>query len=415
MKRNESCILILSIIIPLYLFILSIIISQLLGFMVLRKIDEKGLSSAISFDRDNATYYYLLGRFYQYDIYQINMEKAKKYYFESLKRNPLQGGCWLDLANIYKTQGQILQAGETLKRAVALNANNPQIIWEAGLFYLNNNNIKDALQNFKQFIILNPGAQQTVYDLLYKLPVNSDDIINVLLPYNYSYHKNYLLYLISTKRINDAKNVWKNLYKQNVEDELILKYTDFLISEHYYEEAKEIWDKFISAKFQKSENENASEIWNNSFELKMLRGGFDWKINEAKGVDIYIDNDIHIHGKRSLGIDFNGTENLGITLASQVVMVKPGAAYRLKANIKTNKITTTNGIYFNITGHDCKELNVNSEVVTGTNFWKELLIDFKVPNTCNALTIMIKRDRSQKLDNKISGSVWIDQIILTQK
>lgn len=415
MRKNESCILIFSIIFPLYLLLISIILSQFLGYSVLNKINEKELNSAISFDNKNATYYYLIGRLYHYDISKKDLNKAEKYYIESLKRNPLQGGCWLDLSNVYKLQGKTNKAGEAIKRAVAINPKNSEIIWEAGLFFLMNDNIEDALENFKKFIILKPEAQQIVYDLLYKLSISSDNIIANLLPNDIQYYKKYLLYLISTERTEDAEKVWKYFNNQNADEKVILKYTDFLISKHFYDRAKEIWNKFVAIKFKKNLNESDTEIWNNSFELEMLRGGFDWRINETKGVDIYIDRDIHIHGERSLGIDFDGTENLGIVIASQVVPIIPRSSYKFKANIKTNKLTTTNGVYFNISGHDCNELNVRSEVITGTNFWKELSFDFKVPDKCNALNIMLRRDKSQKLDNKISGSVWIDQVYLTQK
>ncbi len=415
MKINERCILLLSIIFPLYLFLALIILFQFIGYLFLNKINEDNLIKAVYYDRENSQYYYLIGRLYQYDIFKKDFNKAEKYYIESLKRNPLQGGCWIDLANIYKTQGRIVEAGEALKKAVSLNSSNPEIIWEAGIFFLNNNNIRDALNNFKRFIILKPESQKIVYDMLYKLSVTSDDIIKNLLPESISYFKNYLLYLISTGRINDAKNVWENIKGQQMDDELTLKYIDFLISKYEYAEAKCIWSKFVGKKFKKEIKDSNIEIWNGSFEYEIQGKGFDWKISETKGVDVFIDKDIYLEGKQSLGVDFDGTENMGIVIASQVVLVNPGTTYKLKANIKTNNLTTTNGVYFHISGHDCKELSASSEVFKGTNFWKELSVDFKVPSKCNAINVMIKRDKSQKLDNKISGSVWIDQIYLTQK
>lgn len=415
MKINERQILLLSIIFPLYLLLLWLVSMPFLGKLSFDKMDEKGFLSAVSHEKKNATYHYILGRFYQYNSESSDPAKAIKYYEESIRLSPLQGGCWLDLAKAYRAAGLTGKAGNALERAVMLIPKSPAVMWEAGVFYLINGDIGRSIRSLRKFILLDPERQADAYDLVWKIPLDSQYVLENLIPDSYPYYKRYLLYLISTDRINESKDLWNKIKGLPIEDELFLGYTDFLISKHLYEDAGSIWKDFMDRKFKGKKENQPSLLWNGSFEYDVLNGGFDWKISETKGADVFLDWGIHISGDRSLGVTFDGTQNPDITIASQVVMVVPQAKYLLRGNIKTDSLTTTNGLFFSVEGHDCSGLYKKSDIITGTNFWREINVEFEVPPECSAVSLKVRRERSSKLDNKISGSAWIDGISLTQR
>ncbi|MEW6570644.1 MAG: hypothetical protein AB1390_05660 [Nitrospirota bacterium] len=413
MKTGERIVLFFSIIFPFYIFLVFSIIQPLLGAINLKSINEKNLLSAISYDGDNATYHYLLARDYHNGGQRRDLQLAVGSYKKSLRLNPLQGGCWLDLAKAYQTAGMTKEAGYAIKRAINLLPQNPQVMWEAGVFYLVNAEIEEAAESFKRLILLEPERQEVVYDLLWRIPLDSEFVFKNLIPQSYSYHKHYLIYLMSTDRIDEAKDLWKSMKKFEVEEQVLLKYVDFLISRRHYEDAQTLWKEYVAKRF--GAMKDGSLLWNGSFEHDVINGGFDWKVNEVAGVDAYLDRDIHMHGSRSLGLVFDGTQNPDITIASQVVRVNPGARYVLKANLKTDSLTTTNGLFLAAEGHDCPGFSRESDVLAGTNFWKEISLELEIPADCHAISVMVRRERSQKLDNKISGNAWIDEISLTQK
>ena len=415
MKINERQILLLSIIFPFYLLSLWLVSMPFLGKLSFDKMDEKGFLSAVSHEKKNATYHYILGRFYQYNSESSDLAKAIKYYEESIRLSPLQGGCWLDLAKAYRAAGLTENAGNALERAVRLIPKSPAVMWEAGVFYLINGDIGRSIRSLRKFILLDPERQADAYDLVWKIPLDSQYVLENLIPDSYPYYKRYLLYLISTDRINESKDLWNKIKGLPIEDELLLGYTDFLISKHLYEDAGSIWKDFMDRKFRGRKENQPSLLWNGSFEYDVLNGGFDWKISETKGADVFLDWGIHIFGDRSLGVTFDGTQNPDITIASQVVMVVPQAKYLLRGNIKTDSLTTTNGLFFSVEGHDCSGLYKKSDIITGTNFWREINVEFEVPPECSAVSLKVRRERSSKLDNKISGSAWIDGISLTQR
>jgi len=415
MKINEKRILILSVSFPLYLFLLWVIVRPFVATIHLKQINEQNLLSAVSYDSRNATYYYLLGRLYHYRIEGADMAKAVRCYKESLSLNPVQGGCWLDLAKAYQAEGMMADADYALQRSMRLMPQNPAVMWEAGVFYLINGNIGLSLRNLKEFILLRPDRQTDAYDIVWKLSLEPEYILNSLIPDSYPYYKQYLSYLINTNRIESSMALWKRMERFMVEKEIFIKYIDFLIFKRQYAEAERVWKKYVREKFGEQLEGDSPLIWNGSFEYEILNGGFDWKINETKGVDVFLDRDIHLFGGNSLGVSFDGTVNPDITIASQVVRVAPDSKYLLRSNLKTESLTTTNGIFFSVEGHDCRNLYKKSDVITGTNFWKEISIEFEVPAECSAIWVKIRRGKSYKFDNKISGYAWIDAISMDRK
>jgi hypothetical protein len=415
MKINERrIVLLISIIFPVYIFFIFHISGPFLGKIHMGEITEKNLLSAIHYERTNATYHYLTGRFYYYSSERRDVIRALGHYKESLRLSPLQGGCWLDLAKAYQTAGRMKEAGYSIERAVSLMPQNPAVMWEAGVFYLVNGEKERAIQSFKTFLLIRPERQWDVYDLVWQIPIDSQYVLKNLLPGSYDYYKKYLLYLISTDRINEAKDLWKTMKVFNIEDEVVLKYTDYLISRRHYKDARNLWLDFAARRFHYEKKEGSSLLWNGGFEYDVLNGGFDWRVRETEGVDLFLDRDIHISGNRSLGVTFDGMHNPDIAIASQVVIVTPGSKYLLRGRIKTESLTTTNGLFLSVEGHGCKGFYKKSEVLTGTNFWREVSLEFKVPPECSAVTVKIRRERSHKLDNKISGNAWIDALSLIQ-
>jgi hypothetical protein len=396
----------------LYVAVVWFLIKPLMAFVYLGKADEKGLISALKYDEGNASYHYLLGRYYNVDMQNNDIDRAIFHYRRSIALNPLQAGAWSELSKIYLMSGKNNEAEYVIERAVRLKPNDPGLMWEAGTFWLINNMTDRAVPVLRRYINSEPENQAEVYDICWKLGLDNSYILQNLVPPQYRFQAGYLNYLIATKRAAQAHEVWTVLDKNSLEQKLFIDYVNFLVENRLYAPAQEVW-KDITGRIEKLEkNDDSSIIWNAGFEREMLNGGFDWVIGEAKGVDIFLDDGIHMTGSRSLGVKFDGTENPDITIVQQVVRVSPGAGYTLKGYIRSDALTTTNGLFMSVDGHKCTGLNRRSDIVTGTSFWKEVSVDFETPSDCGAVVIRIRRERSAKLDNKITGEAWIDGISL---
>lgn len=415
-QRTSISSLILSLVaVFVYLILLWYLFKPLAGQLMLSGPGEKGLFSEIDFNRDNAAYHYILGRHYQFSISSYDIKKAISQYRDSLSLIPLQAAVWTDLAEAYQLDGQTSESERALERAVRLNPNNPDLMWEAGTFWLISNMADKAMGSLKRYIQLMPEKQNIVYDLCYRLQLDNAYLLANLVPDSYEYRSSYLTYLINTNRAEEAEETWKTIRLNRLEKKLFIAYVNFLINNSQYEKAEMLW-KEITGKIEGYVKDSPVFLISNySFENDMLEGGFDWVVSETNGVNVFIDETVHMEGKRSIAVTFDGNTNPNIIFARQVVRVAPGSQYVLMANIKTDGITTTNGISMSVQGHKCSGLNKSSETVTGTNFWKELSIDFEVPEQCSAVTVNFRRERSVKFDNRIQGTAWIDKVTMKRQ
>jgi tetratricopeptide (TPR) repeat protein len=389
-------------------------LSKALLARIMATAGEEGLLAALRYDEGNSAYHYLLGRFHHKNLASPDLERAIEHYRESLTRNSLQRNVWLDLSKAYRANRQPAESERSLERAVNLSPNDSGLMWEAGSFWLISNETDKAMKALSRYIMLAPPGQNTVYDLCWRLGIGNSLILRNLVPDSYVYNSGYLSYLISADRISEAKMTWKRIQFADLEKDIFIKYVNFLISKGMYDDAWIAWQEVTDKLEGVEKHDGSSILWNPGFEHDMLNGGFDWTIRETEGVDVFLDDTVRISGSRSIGISFDGLHNPDITAVRQVVRVKPGARYILKGYIRTDSLTTTNGIFLNVSGHNCSNLSRQSEVIAGTTFWKEVSVDFEAPSDCRAVVLGIRRTKSGKFDNRIEGTAWIDSLTMKQ-
>lgn len=374
---------------------------------------KEDLEKAISYNQHNAEYHYLFGRILESDLQVLDLKAAIESYKKALSSNPLDSRAWIALARAYEGLGMEKEADQSLSRAIKTNPADARLRWESGIFYLLRERIDRAFENLRVYLLLEPERQNLVYYLCERLKVERRYIFKDLIPPAYNYYRQYLSYLISHRNLNDAREVWKVISgkKEWIEKGLYLSYIDFLISFSEYNEARQAWNTFHKD-FGLNNPEEDEILYNRSFERELTGGGFDWRLEKAEGVWVYVDSDIYIDGTRSLTVAFDGKHNPDIVAASQIVLLRSETDYTLKGYIKTDNITTTNGIFIEITEHNCKGLYKSTDTITGTNLWKEVQADFKTPPDCYAGVIKVRRQKSSKFDNKIGGNAWVDKISL---
>lgn len=97
---------------------------------------------------------------------------------------------------------------------------------------------------------------------------------------------------------------------------------------------------------------------------------------------------------------------------SQREVVKPGT-YRFEAEMRASEITTDQGVGFRIVdAEDGRRLDVRTERLRGTTDWRRVELRFRTPERTKLVEIQVVREPSLKFDNKISGTVWIDEVVL---
>ena len=198
---------------------------------------------------------------------------------------------------------------------------------------------------------------------------------------------------------------WERAVREGaVPDGLAISYVDYLIRSGDVVTARHIWDGLHPGGA-------ASGVWNGGFENDTESRGFDWRIGKAEGVEINYDYRNKTEGERSLRLEFSGESNIDFLHVRQVIPVEPDSHYLLTSDISTEGITTRSGIAWEVYCEG-KGLYARSEVYTGTVDWTRARVAFDTPPGCSYVGIRLRRYKSEKLDNMISGEAWIDNVSL---
>jgi hypothetical protein len=155
-------------------------------------------------------------------------------------------------------------------------------------------------------------------------------------------------------------------------------------------------------------------VTNGSFEHDILNGGLDWRVVPVEGAVVSLDSQDAFEGTRALRIEFNGKRNLDYGHVFQYVAVQPNTRYRFSSAIRMKGVTTDSGPRFQVfDAFDTGNLLQSTENIVGTSGWSSQLLEFKTRADTRLLVVRLARPPSNKLDNQISGTIWIDQVSLT--
>jgi len=376
---------------------------------------KNAVSLASAITGEDARYHYLRGLL----TYSVDdgggLDRALRNYLLSLERNPTDSRTWLALARAYRENRMPDKAGYAVKKAVSLDRNNSTVTWEAGVFFLLEGSTDEAIRSFRRYISMVPADQENVYSLCYSMGVKPMYLLENLVPAGYPFYRRYLAFLASNKLLDESRQTWGKMKAMDPQRKDYLGYIDFLIGSADITEAVKEWDEFVKRfKVLEKARPAGDLLWNGHFDLPPENGGFDWRIGEAEGVRVFRDKDVIRSGDTSLSVNFDGQSNPGIVIAQQIVPVKPRKLYRLSGFVRTDKLTTRNGIILGVSGLLCDPIARKTEPVSGTTMWQKTDLEFTTPSTCRAVAVFVAREKSEKFDSKISGDAWIDSLSLTE-
>jgi hypothetical protein len=410
----------------LFFSFLVVLISVLIGYHILSiwrgislyhtNLSKESLLKSIKLSPSNPDPFYRLGLFYQWDIRNIDLKESLKYLREAIERNPFEQQYYLNLAKVLQRMGEKNASEQALEKAILVFPTAYQGRWVSGNLLLQQGVLEKALSHFTYILANYPNQSGLVYDILLKAINDTDFILEKLVPKDLSSMNQYLAYLYEIGDKESAKKAWKKRASYGIKNDRkeTLRHIEFLIAHGDLKEAFQIWRTRLQEEgLSTPSGENL--ITNGGFETKeILGGGFDWKMINVPGAEVSFDHSIAFEGKSSLKIVFNGKENVDFRHVYQYVSLKPNSEYILKTYMKTNAVTTKSGLKLEISGVGSAFYGA-SESLIGENEWRELMVAFRTPPQSQGGVIRVRREKTDKFDRFISGTVWIDNVQLKEK
>ena len=384
-----------------------------------RRPTVNNLEHAVKADPDDAGYHVQLGRLYEYNPVDVQLEKAEEHFRRATAVDSYDPQTWLELAAALEFQGKMSEAGACLRQVHILAPHLPAYQWPIANFYLLQGDTDEAFRHFRVVLAGTPNYDSNVFGLAWKVTDDGGKILQELIPDEVTTEFSYLNFLVSRGRLNEAQAVWKRIATGREEFSLsqAWPYIDNLLGARRVDEAYQVWTDLQKKGLLRYSSLPSEQnlISNGNFEDDLLNMGFAWRIGAAEGVYTGLDTSTYHSPSHALLVQFPGTQNLLFQQVYQYVKVSPGQSYRLQAFMKTEGITTDSGPRLQVSdAYNAAALDKFTDDLTGTsNGWTSLLLEFSTGPKTELIVVRLSRLPSKKLDNLISGKVWLDDVRLT--
>jgi len=375
------------------------------------------IEKAVRLDPGRPQYHAALARVRQHSP-DGNLDDVIRHYETAARLSPRQANYWADLADAYELAGRLDDAERAYERARQAAPNSPQLNWQRGNFLLRRGQVAEALEAFRPALLARPELRRQAFDLAWRASDDPALILARLIPPRVEIGFEYLNYLVSKKQIAAAQDAWRELFswKQPFDPRAAFPYLDALREHDRPGEMQAAWQE-LGARAPLAlprPGAPAEAVTNGGFEADLLNGGLDWRVAAVEGAVVAVDNLVFFDGARSLRLEFDGRHNLDYRHLLQYVPVEPRTTYRFSYFIRTEKLSADSGPRFVLEdAYDPGRLRVSTRNVLGSARWSLEQVELTTGPETRLLVVRLARPTSDKLDNRLAGRVWIDQVSLT--
>ena len=378
---------------------------------------ENRLQLAVSLEPGNPENWYLLGRHQQYNLENPDSSLAEASYKRAIALNPLYTDAWLELGTAYELDGNAEEARAAYLQAKKSYPASADVSWRYGNFLLRQGQQVQAYTELRRAIEADPRRAAAAFSRAYHSNPNIDELLQQLLPAKQSVYVDVITEALSARQLAVAETVWAQLLA--LHPQLAMRDVEPLVSTLLaggdYAAARRVWDQGTATmNLPPLLQPKGSVIWDPSFETEINGYTFSWHYQPlSQGVITGLDRSERVSGLQSLRLAFDGKHNPDLDAACALGIVQPKTTYYFSAWLKTNQITTENGIEFRVrTPDDYKAPVLKTHEYHGTLPWTLVEGSWTASATTHRAMACITREPSENPEVRISGTAWIDDLTL---
>jgi hypothetical protein len=398
------------------LFFIYLAVRRAVAAAYFRKGSPNAVQTAIRWDPANPEYYDALGTLMHLYADRGNSDEIVLLYQNATRLSPHDAHFWADLGAGYDWAGRSNDALDAFQRARRLFPNSPEINWRLANFYVRAGKIPEALRTLQMVLQEDGTAGRRVFTLATNATRDRNALLEMLPPQPPVFF-DYLNFLSERGDIVGAEEVWARILQLGLPFDLreAFPYLDGLIQHGELGQLSKTWSA-LAQRFPaqvQSTVPSSNLVTNGGFESDILNGGLDWRVLPIEGSVVSLDPVGVFEGVRALRITFDGSSNTDYGHVFQYVPVQAKTRYRFSGHMRVQDITTDSGPRFQACdAYDMGNIFVSSENLVGTSGWSEQHAEFTTLPDTRLLLLRVVRSVSNKLDNQIAGTVWIDDVRL---
>ena len=327
---------------------------------------------------------------------------------ELVRRDPASATAWCDLGGAFLAVGDNGSARSAFDRASYLGGNVSPVLVRLATFSFSMQDSAGVLTRLRRVLAETSRYDQVIFSMYSRLGEPPAAVVERGIPDGTRAGSAYLRFLLARgdlAELGAAWNAWTS--KSAVEDDVAAAYIAQLWANTRRDEAHRVWASHFGGRTPGYGQ--STHVYNGGFERDVSQAVFDWNISAVSYASAKFDAEA-AEGERSLRLTFNGEENPAYGAVSQLMRLDAGS-YRFTARVKAEGLSSDQGVRFRIADPESpKRLELWTGDVRGTSEWTTVTADFVRPAGTSVVELRIARLRSLRFDNKLGGTVWIDDV-----
>ena len=376
---------------------------------------------AAALDPANPQLHYKLG---QTDSYSMDPSEVQQG-LEQLRRAtdlvPTQPQYWSALASACESAGDATCADRAMQRTLALAPTTPRYRWNAANDELAHGRSDEALSQFRRLLEMDPTYAPETFRLCLKYVGDPVRVFQRVLENRKDPQLNfsYINFLLAQGQGAEAYPIWQDTFALNKTFPLsqASPYLDWLVRQGPDQEAASVWRDLESRGIiRKSSADSAGNlVFNSGFEDPLMSMGFGWRVRKEPYTRVGLDDSGAFAGVRSARVDFTVSQNEDDQPLYEIVPVSPGHSYRLRADVRSEDISSDCGPRLRVTDPNCPRcLDVSTDGTVGTTGWHPVTLNISTGPDTRQVQISIWRPRCLSFPGDISGRFWVDAVELKE-
>jgi tetratricopeptide (TPR) repeat protein len=376
----------------------------------------EGIERATRLEPDDARNWYLLGRYWQYNLDDPDGLRAVRAYLAALAVDPASAETWLDLATVYESEGNLPAARDAFLHAKRAYPLSPDVSWRYGNFLLRQRELEAAFAEMRRAVQADPRRGAEAFSRSLRVEPNIDRILDRILPPVGDVYVDVIWDQITDGQTDIALRVWDRLVAIHPRVPLrdVFPLVGALRNSQRIIDARRVWEQaVVIAGMADLQGPSGSVLWDGGFESGVSGGGYSWLFPEViRNMQVSVDAEEKHSGNRSLRLTFDGKSIVNATNVCHYVPVQPGTSYRFSAWLKTRALTTDQGVRFELHSLGTQEASVVTPELHGSQPWTRIELPWPSGNDVQELQVCLIRLLSDQLENKIKGTTWVDDVAL---
>ena len=377
----------------------------------------QALERATQLEPGDARNWYLLGRYWQFNLEDSDAQNAVHAYKTAVSVDPRSTVSWLGLGSAYESAGDFAHAREAFLQAKKTYPLSAEVAWQYGNFLLRQAEFESAFAEMRRAVESDPKRGAEAFSRAFRAEPDVDRILDRALPPNRDVYVEVIWDQITDGQTDIALKVWDRLVAIHPRLPLrdVFPLIGALRNSKRIADARRVWDQaVIVSGMADLQGPRGSVLWDGGFESGIAGGGYTWLFPEGlRNVQISIDARETHSGDHSLRLTFDGKSIVTSTDICHYVPVQPLTSYRFSAWVKTRAVITDQGVRFQLRSLGTQDLSVAATPeLHGSEPWTHMEIPWSSGKDVQEVQVCLVRFLSDQLENKIKGTTWVDDVAL---